>query len=341
MTSARREPHGLPRTTAMTRRCVLLLLAWCGGAVCVGGGEAPPHDVIPCPKEVRFDQGAFALDGYSIVLVSSEARRGTRRAARAIQLGIRHRYGLDLPIVRIADLPKHGVARPIWVVEPRLLRPPSKTVGVRGAEFTDEMFHGGYYLRVDAVEAVVHGANDAGSLYGAHTLLQLIRPPRRPTLFRRRRPPSIPCLWIRDWPSARVRGLGDDIELPPDPAAAERVLKLAASYKLNALREAALPPGADAARRIRELAARCQVAVVGQVPSPAPSPLAAPPAEWAQGPVATRYALAARAEVAWGPPDPDLATFRRRVARHAAAAKPLAHAAGSSKRPRSQEQGEE
>ena len=273
-------------------------------------------DVIPLPKQVTFGTGAFEIDHYCIVLVASKATRGTRRAARAIQLGIRERFGTDVQIVRIAEQTKHGVTRPIWVVEPRLGRSPAKTIGVKGLKFSDEMSPGGYFVRVDAVEAVVHGADATGSYYGAQTLLQLIRPPQRASLFRKGRGPTIPCLWIRDWPSHPVRAIPQDVRLPAEPWAAEGLLKLAARYKLNAVAEAAFPADAAVAGRIRRLAAERYIRTLERVPALADTPRASPPAAWAEGAAAAHYALAAQAELAWGPPGPDLfaRTFHRRFA---------------------------
>ena len=297
----------------MTRRACLVLLAACHAWV-AAAASAPPANgvsVIPQPKQVTVEIGAFAIDEYCIVLVASKATRGTRRAARAIQLGIRERFGIDVPIVRIANQTAHGIIRPIWVVEPRLERLPAKTIGVKGLAFTDEMRHGGYFLRVDAVETVVHGADDAGSCYAAQTLLQLMGPPQKGGPFRRGRAPTIPCLWIRDWPTAATRPLPHGIVVPTDLWAAERVLTLAAHYKLNALAKAALPADPTKAARIRQLAAARYIRIVTQSPSPG----APPPGQWAQAEAAAHYTLAAQAETAWGPPTPEPSVFRARFAR--------------------------
>ena len=293
-------------------RAAMLLCLWLGASPLDAGQPSPARvDVIPQPRQVTFvpGVGAFEVDRFCVVLVSEKATRGTRRAARAIQLGIRTRFGLDVPMVRIAEQPRYGITRPIWVVEPRLLRPPAKTIGEKGLEFTQEMFDGGYCIRVDAIEAVVHGANDAGSYHGAQTLLQLIRPPTKGTLFRKARGPTLPCLWIRDWPSHRLRAVPVGRDAPQHAGAWERLLDLAARYKLNALAKGALPADTALADRVREGSARRSIRIVDEAPPPPDSPLV----KRLRG-GSLRERLAAWGEVAWGPPDPDVETFRRRLA---------------------------
>jgi hypothetical protein len=296
-------------------------------------GEAPARevDVIPQPKQVTFERGAFAVDEFCVVLVSEKATRGTRRAARAIQVGIREWLGLDVPIIRIAEQPAHGQTRPIWVVEPALRRPPARTIGVEGLKFTEAMGDGGYFIRVDAVEAVVHGADDAGSYYGAQTLLQLIRPGRKGSLFRKGRPPTIPCLWIKDWPSQLVRSIPTsygwlvDVQLV-GAAVREQLIEFGAHYKLNALPKGLLTADPGIAARLRRLAAWRGIRIVEQPPLLADSPLRT--ALRADAACNLRLTVAVRAEVAWGPPDPDAETLLRRFgldsARHPARRKPAA-----------------
>ncbi|MFW6108464.1 MAG: glycoside hydrolase family 20 zincin-like fold domain-containing protein, partial [bacterium] len=217
-------------------------MALVGTCALAAEGETPPQpaiEVIPQPKNVSVGQGVFRVDRFCIVLVSERATRGTRRAARVVQLGLRKRFGMDVPIVRIAQQRRHGVTRPIWVVEPRLERPPAKTIGVRGLTFDDAMKPGGYFLRVDAIETVVHGADDAGSLHGARTFLQLIEPATSATLLRKATPPTVPCLWLQDWPSQRVRAVPSPFEPNRDASIgateSEQLIELGAHYKLNAL----------------------------------------------------------------------------------------------------------
>jgi len=305
----------------MARRCVPILVLCCTMAVAAEpGGLAEQVDVIPQPRQVTFAYGAFPVDGFCIVLVSQKATRGTRRAARAVQLGLRRRLGMDVPIVRISEQRGHGVTRPIWLVEPRLARPPAKTIGVRGLAFTEEMKQGGYFIRVDALEAVLHGADDAGSYHAAQTFLQLIRPPRKATLFRKAAPPTIPCLWIQDWPGQPVRALpppyGPQEDTVVGHATLERLIELGAHYKLNALPKSLLPHEPAAAARLEALAAWRGIRIVEQAPQHVTSPLAAPPPGDAGS--LLRLRVAAQAEGVWGMPDPDIETFRRRLARDVA-----------------------
>jgi hypothetical protein len=181
----------------------------------------------------------------------------------------------------------------------------------------------GYYLRVDAIAIVVHGASDAGSYWGAQTLLQLIRPPRKGGLFGRGHGPTVPCLWMADWPSNRDRVVPPEMKVPADPAAAEQFIKDAARYKLNGIARGAVPDNEATRERLRAASEYCPVPLIEKFPPfGAGNPLvAAGLAAAAEG--RTRYALAAFAEAAWAPPGPDPETFRQRFLREAGEKKPV------------------
>ncbi|MBM4032078.1 MAG: hypothetical protein FJ291_09870 [Planctomycetes bacterium] len=339
------------------------LRAWIGAcvlaALCAEAGEDATLalGVVPAPKQVTLKEGEFELDDFAAVLVSEEAAFGTRAAARAVQLGIRYRWGLDLPILRIGDERRLGPRKSIWIVEPRTIRPPDETrkggeaekpsprpprrvpaadeltapfrarkpgepavhmpamtIGVKDLRFSKEMVIEGYFIRVDAFAVVIHGASDAGSYWGAQTLLQLIRPPRRGTAFRRARGPTIPCLWMADWPSNPERVVPPELKVPDDPQAAEDFLKLAARYKLNGIAQGAVPANEEVRERLRHVA---QYHPVPCIAEPAPVPGAAPLlalAKEAAGEGSLPLALAALGEAAWGPTDPEPAALRQRFA---------------------------
>ena len=60
-----------------------LLLAAAAACALSAHAAAPVQvRVIPEPKQVTFEDGAFAIDQYCIVLVSDRASEATRRAAR-------------------------------------------------------------------------------------------------------------------------------------------------------------------------------------------------------------------------------------------------------------------
>ena len=291
--------------------------------------EAPVR-VVPAPRKVHFERGRFVIDERTAVLVSAQATRGTRVAARAVQLGLRERFGLDLPIRRITDIPKRQPFKAIWVIEPRILRPPANTIGVEGLHFTREMVYEGYFIRVDPIEVVLHGASDAGSFYAAWTFLQLVEPPRRATLFSKGRGPSVPCLWLEDWPQRRWRALPAEIKVPPDPGEAARLLRLAARYRFNVLARESLPPGLARAGAVEQALAFYPIRFLDQAikapgPKDQPPPASAPHIEGrhplarlARRAIAARdweLALAALGEMAWGPPDPSPEDLVRTIRR--------------------------
>jgi hypothetical protein len=277
------------------------------------GGEAPRVDVVPLPQQVTFDPGAFEIDRQTVIMVSGRASEATRRAARALQIALRERYGIDLPIVRITEQHQFGVSKDIWIVEPGENHPPANTIGAEGLTFTEPMRGEGYFIRVDMPEVVVHGASDAGTLYGVATLIQLIRPPRSGTLFRARRGPTLPCLWIADWPARAVRA-ASALRPPREPEGAEAYLRTLARYKLNAIHDEALA-GCPAEKRIRELAPQWHVkTIVGPFEAPKPAFQATVAAWMLPGPEAV-YAEALLADEAWDPTGQNPESFRLRFAR--------------------------
>ena len=318
-----RLPHPDPRPPTTNHRSLFALSLLALATVLTAGERPPVVDVIPQPRHVTYERGRFAVDAHCVVQVSEQATAATRRAARVVQLGLRDRFGIDVPIVRLAERAELTVSRPIWVVEPRLKRQPARTIGVEGLEFTDEMRAGGYFIRVEALldpVAVLHGADDAGSLHAAQTFLQLIRPAVKGGLFRKGRGPSVPALWLRDWPSQAIRPIpppyGPEGATGVGADAVERLIELGARYKLNALPEHLLAAVPDSAARLRELAGRHGIRVVEQAPPLANSPLLTALIGGAADPLRLRVAV--QAEAAWGPPDPDAETFRRRLALDAA-----------------------
>lgn len=356
----------------MTRVSALILLATALAAA--AERDAPPLHVIPAPKRVTLEPGEFEFDEYAAIVVSDLATRGTRVAARAVQLGLREQFGVDVPILRISEERKHGPRKDIWIVEPRTIRPPderpkaqepesrtprprppaevggpfdepaapppaakggmgtkddeqmlhspARTIGVRGLAFTDEMVIEGYFIRVDAIAVVIHGASDAGSFWGAQTLLQLVRPARRATFFRKGRGPTIPCLWLADWPSNRERVVPPALQVPADPEAAERFLKTAARYKLNGIARGAVPDNEATRERLQYASQYAPLPCIEQAPAiPGASPLLALALEAAAA-GRTHLALAALGEAAWGPPDPTPEAFRQLFPAEAAAPPP-------------------
>ncbi|HPD15270.1 MAG TPA: glycoside hydrolase family 20 zincin-like fold domain-containing protein [Planctomycetota bacterium] len=347
----------------MNRLLVLLSLA--PALAAAAARDAPGVHVIPAPKRITLEPGEFEFDEYAAIVVSDLATRGTRIAARAVQLGLREQFGVDVPILRISEERKHGPRKDIWIVEPRTIRPPdeppkgkepmgaepeprgpapagfasdeltapprpapakggkkpeeeermlhspARTIGVRGLAFTDEMVIEGYFIRVDAIAVVIHGASDAGSFWGAQTLLQLVRPARKGGFLRKGRGPTIPCLWMADWPSNRERVVPPAIPVPAEPDAAERFLRTAARYKLNGIARGAVPDDAATRERLQFAAQYAPVPCIEKSPAiPGASPLLALALE-AAAEGRTHLALAAFGEAAWGPPDPTPEAFRQ------------------------------
>ncbi len=355
----------------MNRICVVAVCVACAAAACAvaAEGQATALALIPAPKQVTMERGEFVIDEFAAIVVSDDATEGTRAAARAVQLGVRERVGVDVAVVRISEERRLGPRKSIWIVEPRTVRPPDEprngreakepprvpphrgsvaddltapirpapgakggpprlhspanTIGVKGLAFTEEMAVEGYFIRVDPIAVVIHGASAAGSYWGAQTLIQLIRPAQPGSLLRRPRGPSIPCLWLADWPSHRDRIVPEAIKVPADPAAAEAFLKLAARYKLNGIAKGAVPEAEATRERLRHVSQYHPVPCIDRAPALAGEPRLLKLAQEAAAEGHLGLALAALGEAAWGPPDPEPEAFRQRFAQEGGARAPV------------------
>ncbi|HYE57192.1 MAG TPA: glycoside hydrolase family 20 zincin-like fold domain-containing protein, partial [Rhodothermales bacterium] len=157
--------------------------------------------VIPAPKEVRFDRGAFFV--------------GT--SGPEIRVSARDTAGLGLPVGQLraafdAARPAQSgrvAGRRVWLGLPdqdAAFAAAWRRVGTwPEARLGEE----GYALHVSDSEILVAANTTRGLFYGAQTLVQMLRAYDRDA--------RLPAVHVVDWPDLKIRGLMDDISRGPIP----------------------------------------------------------------------------------------------------------------------------
>lgn len=174
-------------------------------------GQASALRLVPMPKEIRLDKGAFALGGKLILEVPASQ---SDLLARAIGEELT-RAGFKAPQVRAVKTKSHYLR-----LSPKAGSPPKLSLR-RGATQED------YHLSIAPGEVACGAPGGAGLFYGARTLVQLIRANRRRK--------ALPCMTIRDWPSLRWRCFQDDMTRGPSSRLKTLKLQVAlgAELKMN------------------------------------------------------------------------------------------------------------
>ncbi|MFP4057247.1 MAG: glycoside hydrolase family 20 zincin-like fold domain-containing protein [Candidatus Brocadiia bacterium] len=167
-------------------------------------GRAPLErriDVIPHPQRVTIDREGppFVLDRRCCIIVGRRRNRIERQAAELLQEEIRRICGLELRIRRATYFLRD---RSIVVATDRttlLAKRLAQRFLLDWAEL--EAPDQTYLLGIDQEIVGVAGLNDVGTLYGAHTLAQILAssPHDEGKVW-------LPQLKIRDYPSLALRG---------------------------------------------------------------------------------------------------------------------------------------
>ncbi len=157
--------------------------------------QASELRLVPFPKQVRVEQGAFGLDGRLVIDVPGEA---ARPLGRLITLELT-RAGFPAPKLRTVDADTNRLRM--------RLESRDEEGKVSAPDFRDGATEEDYALDVRTQEIVCAAPGAPGLYYGVQTLLQLIRANRNEN--------AIPCLTIRDWPSLRWRCFQDDMTRGP------------------------------------------------------------------------------------------------------------------------------
>jgi hexosaminidase len=180
-----------------------LSLALAAGTALAAPSPAP---IIPVPAELTPGRGALAVRSGAVISVPA-GDAAALSAARLLAGQVKQTRGLDL----VAQEGGAGI-----IV---LIRDPS----VSAAE--------GYVLTVTPKGARIAAKDDAGLLYGAMTLAQLLSPD---AAFGR--PVKVPALTVRDQPRFAWRGIMVDVARHFQPAESLKpLIDAMAAHKMNVL----------------------------------------------------------------------------------------------------------
>lgn len=167
---------------------------------------AAPAPIIPVPAELIPGQGALLVRSGAVISTPA-GDAAALSAARLLAGQVKQTRGLDL-------LAREGGAGAIVLV-----RDPSVTA----AE--------GYVLSVTAKGARIAAKDDAGLLYGAMTMAQLLSPD---AAFGK--PVKVPALTVRDQPRFAWRGIMVDVARHFQPVdAIKLIIDAMAAHKMNTL----------------------------------------------------------------------------------------------------------
>ena len=182
------------------------LAALCLALTAGSGLAASPTPIIPIPAELTPGRGALVVGSGAVVSVPA-GDAAALSAARLLASQVKQTRGLDL-------VAREGGAGPIMLV-----RDPSVTA----AE--------GYRLTVTSKGARIAAKDDAGLLYGAMTLAQLLSPD---AAFGQ--PVKVPALTVRDQPRFAWRGIMVDVARHFQPAESLKpLIDAMAAHKMNVL----------------------------------------------------------------------------------------------------------
>jgi hypothetical protein len=147
--------------------------------------------VVPYPQEMKILPGRLLIDSNPVLVGSTAADGKERLALASLQAALEHLPAKDGDDARVEI--RVGSASTIKNVGQWL----RKEEIIRLEDISDQ----GYFLKVERQSVTVVGKAPIGTLYGAQTLVQILRHRRKGREYR------IPCLEILDYPSTEKRFL--------------------------------------------------------------------------------------------------------------------------------------
>lgn len=191
-----------------TMRLRISLLAALLAAPLARPARAETASVVPNPAAMVREAGAFSLDAATPIVVPAHDR-GARNAARFLRHWLRRSTGMRLAAA-VSSPRRHAI---------EFIRAPIRATSREA-----------YRLRVTPGRIVIEAPADAGLLYGAVTLWQLVPPGTR--VHRE----LVPAVRVDDAPRFRWRGLLlDSVRHYQSPAYIRRFIGWMALHKLNVL----------------------------------------------------------------------------------------------------------
>jgi hypothetical protein len=135
-----------------------------------------PLAIIPQPVRCRFTDNDFSLNPDTRIVVSDKAVAGNLQAAREINQELKEVFGMELPILKVSELPAGPSAPYILLGEPDKCPLIQQELDKRGMTVNKETpGPEGYILQADKTGVLIAGSDDAGTYYGVQSLKQLFR----------------------------------------------------------------------------------------------------------------------------------------------------------------------
>jgi len=180
--------------------------------------------LLPRPKELAPRDGAFTMDGDTLILIPVQDGGEALFAARQLRGEVRRATGLSLTVLKTLAPPRfENVVRLACGTEQ------AATLGVKPVETAapEGLATQSYSLAVAPGDVTIYADTPVGLFYGVQTLRQIVR----------LRGADLPALLIEDWPTLAYRGVLLDISRRKVPTL-QTLKELAAvlgHYKLNVL----------------------------------------------------------------------------------------------------------
>jgi len=158
--------------------------------------------VIPNPKEVRSEKGEFVLNDKTRILLGRAHTREDEFSAKLLRKGKIESFAkisLPIKVFSASEKLENVIILSIFDRDEEF----RSIFRWQDALFDERLKEEGYILSITSGRVFIAARTEAGLFYGVQTLRQLIE--EKEGRLR------IPCLWIRDWPSIRYRGVMQDI----------------------------------------------------------------------------------------------------------------------------------
>jgi hypothetical protein len=180
--------------------------------------------LIPAPKEVHLQEGAFRVKPTTRILVEFGHQAEDRIAAETLAEEIHNQSGFKLSISSTkAEIKQERSTIVLARLQDQRVKEFLESKGLKAESIGDQ----GYLLFSDKSHLIVAANTGQGLFYGVQTLRQLLHEDGGKLIC--------PAVAIRDWPSMAWRGVQDDISRGPVPTAAfmKRQIRTLAAYKVN------------------------------------------------------------------------------------------------------------
>jgi hypothetical protein len=179
--------------------------------------------LVPQPREIRVSNGRFTfVPNQTVIRLNPQAEAADRFSAQLLQAEIARDLKLQIPVGTEAG--RFTIHLGMYAQDQII----QKLCKQRKIALDESIGREGYFLSITPNEILVTALTSRGLFYGVQTLRQIIR-------GNSVRQPSIPTLFIRDFPAFPIRGAQDDISRGPVPTLSflKKEIERLAELKIN------------------------------------------------------------------------------------------------------------